>query len=212
MAVEPPPAPGAVSRALVGLGVALALVAPLAVAWWWPAWVPRAGGLGQLVGLVIVAWGLVSTRNRLRGTTLREELHQLGRRLHRWLRTVGKKRVEATGTAHTEILAADLTGKVQGPPTLAQQVAQLAEAQRKAKERLDRIEKALEEERTRGRKARWELRRLVEDLASAGLRVETVGVAWLASGLLTATFPELVVQLAGWLASILAALVATLTG
>jgi hypothetical protein len=211
VALEPPP-PSPVSRARVGLGVALALVAPLAVAWWWPARVPHAGGLFQLVGLVIVASGLVNTRNRLRGTTLREELFQLGRRLRRWLRTVGKRRVEATGTAHFEILAADLTGTVQGPPTLGEAVAELTAAQRRAKERMDRLEKALDDELVRRVEAVREVGRLVENLASAGLRVETVGVAWLASGLLTATFPELVVRVAGWLASIPASLAAPFTG
>lgn len=196
----------------VAAGVGMPLLALLTVASRWPAWVLQAGGMIQLVGLGIVAWGLWSTRNRLRNTTTLQELRRLASLLVRPLRRWWKPgRVEQI-VGRSPGRSADAATVSTEPPTLEQRVQQLDDALGRVNEEVEEVWDQLHHESAQRTEADRKLQRLVGDLASAGLRVEAVGLTWLASGLFAGVFPDVVVRLAGWLTSIPAGLLAACAG
>lgn len=193
--------------ALLG-ALAVTLLLLVLVAWLCPTQIGNAGAWLHFVGLLVVASGLVKTRNELRGYSnwqaFKGAMRRLltrsgGKHITEVVDEIGKGGVAVSGeisvpppeevTDRLERLELDLKG------LRGRMDRELDRAEKARRSVYEKVEAKVREEAAAREAAVQEVRAQLRRLTIGGLRMESVGLTWLASGFLVATWPECVLWL-----------------
>jgi hypothetical protein len=193
---------------LLATGVPLLLVVSTASGW--PHQLGNVGAWLHLGGLLVVAYGLIETRCRLRGRSawecVRAALLAPFRRWHREPTNVGL--VGARSESRDGVLDVHVGAPWSGTDRdmivwLEKELAalgsrvdrELAQAEEARRAGDEAVAAEVREEVAAREAAVQEVQHLLRSLTIGGLRIETVGITWLALGFMVATWPDCVLWL-----------------